>query len=171
MIRDTRNLQTEYPKCKVIGNLDYKFQDDELKDWQQIIDYKNNKKGVIIQIDEIQNWFNSKASKDFPMEMTQIVTTNRKQRRVIMGTAQRFYMVAKDIRTQVTEVRNCTTLFGCLTMQRQVQRGTQMRNTPPDRGAAERTVLGSPWGVSFRPGRRHRPAPLCPADAHGHGLH
>ena len=58
-----------------------------------------------------------------------------------------------------------------LAMQRQVQRGTQMRNTPPDRGAAERTVPGSPWGVSFRPGRRHRPAPLCPADAHGHGLH
>ena len=27
-----------------------------------------------------------------------------------------------------------------------------MRNTPPDRGAAERTVPGSPWGVSFRPG-------------------
>ncbi|MCI6935422.1 MAG: recombinase family protein [Clostridiales bacterium] len=47
----------------------------------------------------------------------------------------------------------------------------RMRNTPPDRGAAERTVLGSPWGVSFRPGRRHRPAPLCPANAHGHGLH
>ena len=116
MIRDTRNLQTEYPKCKVIGNLDYKFQDDELKDWKQIIDYKNDKKGVIIQIDEIQNWFNSKASKDFPPEMTQVVTTNRKQRRVIMGTAQRFYMIAKDIRTQVTEVRNCTTLFGCLTI-------------------------------------------------------
>ena len=100
----------------MIGNLNYKFQDDELKDWKQIIDYKNDKKGVIIQIDEIQNWFNSKASKDFPPEMTQVVTTNRKQRRVIMGTAQRFYMIAKDIRTQVTEVRNCTTLFGCLTI-------------------------------------------------------
>ncbi len=25
-------------------------------------------------------------------------------------------MIAKDIRTQVTEVRNCTTLFGCLTI-------------------------------------------------------
>lgn len=116
MIRDTRILQTEYPKLKVMSNLKYKFQDEELKDWKQMLDYKNGRKGVVIQIDEIQNWFNSKASRDFPPEMTQLVTTNRKERRLIMGTAQRFYMVAKDIRTQVSEVRNCITLFGCLTI-------------------------------------------------------
>lgn len=116
MVRDTRILQTEYPKLKVLSNLNYKYQDEELKNWEQIIDFKNDDKGVIIQIDEIQNWFNSKASKDFPPQMTQTVTTNRKQRRVIMGTAQRFYMVAKDIRTQTSEVRNCTTFFGCLTV-------------------------------------------------------
>lgn len=116
MIRDTRILQTEYPKLKVLSNMNYKFQDEELKDWKQMLDYKNGRKGVVIQIDEIQNWFNSKASRDFPPEMTQLVTTNRKERRLIMGTAQRFYMVAKDIRTQVSEVRNCITLFGCLTI-------------------------------------------------------
>ena len=116
MLRDTRILQTEYPKLKVLSNMNYKFQDEELKDWKQMLDYKNGKKGVVIQIDEIQNWFNSKASRDFPPEMTQLVTTNRKEKRLIMGTAQRFYMVAKDIRTQVSEVRNCTTLFGCLTI-------------------------------------------------------
>lgn len=116
MIRDTRILQTEYPKLKVMSNLKYKFQDEELKDWKQMLNFKNGNKGVIIQIDEIQNWFNSKASRDFPPEMTQTVTTNRKERRLIMGTAQRFYMVAKDIRTQVSEVRNCITLFGCLTI-------------------------------------------------------
>lgn len=116
MLHYTRILQTEYPKLKVLSNMNYKFQDEELKDWKQMLDYKNGNKGVVIQIDEIQNWFNSKASRDFPPEMTQLVTTNRKERRLILGTAQRFYMVAKDIRTQVSEVRNCTTLFGCLTI-------------------------------------------------------
>ena len=37
-----------------------------------------------------------------------------------------------------------------------------MRNTTSDRGPDEGTVLGSPWGVSFRSECRHRPAPLCP---------
>ena len=47
-----------------------------------------------------------------------IVTQNRKNRRVILGTAQNFYMLAKNIRSQTTELRRCTTLFGCLTIVR-----------------------------------------------------
>lgn len=116
MVRDIMLMQKEYPKLKVIDNFGYKYQNDELRHWKQLINYKNGIQGVVVGIDEIQNWFNSKQSKNFPPEMLQIVTTNRKNRRCICGTAQRFYMVSKDIRTQCSEVRHCLTLAGVLTI-------------------------------------------------------
>lgn len=116
MVRDIMLMQKEYPKLKVIDNFGYKYQNDELRHWKQLVDYKNGIQGVAVGIDEIQNWFSSKQSKNFPPEMLMIVTTNRKNRRCICGTAQRFYMVSKDIRTQCSEVRHCMTLAGVLTI-------------------------------------------------------
>ena len=116
MVRDMLLMKDEYPKLRSITNFGYTEQDQELIHWKQLIDFKNGIQGVVIGIDEIQNWFNSKQSKNFPPEMLQIVTTNRKNRRCICGTAQRFYMVSKDIRTQCSEVRHCMTLGGVLTI-------------------------------------------------------
>ena len=116
MVRDMMLMQEEYPKMKVVTNFGYKNEDQELRHWKQLIDFKNGIQGVAVGIDEIQNWFNSKQSKNFPPEMLMIVTTNRKNRRVICGTAQRFYMVSKDIRTQCSEVRHCKTFGGCFTI-------------------------------------------------------
>lgn len=121
MVRDTYMLQLEYPKSKVISNLGYKYADDELKDYKQLTNYTNGRKGVIVQIDETQNWFNSKQSKNFPPEMLQVVTQDRKNRRVIFGTAQNFYMLAKDIRSQATLVRKCFTIAGVLTIIHEVE--------------------------------------------------
>lgn len=111
----TRRMQREYPKCKVIGNLDYKYQDDVLDHWTKLIDYKNGIQGVVCQIDETQNWFSSNQSKDFPPEMLEVITQNRKNRRIILGTAQSFNRLAKPIREQTTEVRECHTFAGCVT--------------------------------------------------------
>lgn len=113
-----RRMQTEYPLSKCLTNFAYEKQDGELKHWKQLIHYKNGKQGVIIGIDETQNWFSSNQSKDFPPEMLEVVTQNRKNRRVIVGTAQNFYLLAKAIRTQTVEVRECLTLFGCITIVR-----------------------------------------------------
>ena len=98
--------QYEFPKCKVITNFAYTKQDDELKHWRQLTDYSNGPYGVIASMDEMQNWFSSNQSKDFPPEMLQTVTQNRKNRRVILGTAQSFNRLAKPLREQATEVRN-----------------------------------------------------------------
>lgn len=84
--------------------------------WRLLLDYKNGIQGVIACIDEMQNWFSSNQSKNFPPEMLEVITQNRKNRRVIMGTAQTFNRLSKPIREQATEVRRCTTLFGCLTI-------------------------------------------------------
>ena len=65
--------------------------------------------GVICCLDEMQNWFSSNQSRDFPPEMLQVITQNRKNRRVIFGTAQTFNRLSKPIREQATEVRECHT--------------------------------------------------------------
>lgn len=121
MIHDTRQIQLEYPKAKCLSNCAYKYQNAELKHWKQMLNYKNDKKGVIIQMDEIQTWFCSLASKDMPPEMIEQISQNRKQRRVWFGTAQRFNRVAKPIREQTVEVRNCITLLKCITIVHRVK--------------------------------------------------
>lgn len=105
----------EFPKSKVLTNFAYEGQNDELNDWRQLIDYTNGIYGVIAAIDETQNWFSSNQSKDFPPEMLEVITQNRKNRRVILGTAQSFNRLSKPIREQATEVRKCRTFFGAVT--------------------------------------------------------
>lgn len=116
MVEYMLHLQQSYPKCKVITNLGYAYEDDTLRHWRQLTDYKNDVKGVVVGMDELQNWFGSNQSRNFPPEMLSVVTQNRKNRRVILGTAQNFYLLAKAIRSQTTEVRECMTLCGCLTI-------------------------------------------------------
>ena len=86
-----------------------------------LINYKTGIKGVIVCMDELQNWFSSNDSKNFPPEMLEVITQNRKNRRIILGTAQNFYLLSKAIRTQTTEVRRCATLLGCLTIVRRFE--------------------------------------------------
>ena len=121
MIQFAREMQEEYPKCKCLSNLNYKKQDIELDHWNKLVDFKNGKYGVIAIMDELQNWFSSNQSRDFPPEMLQTITQNRKNRRIILGTAQNFYLLAKPIRSQCTEVRRCSTLLGCLTIVRRLE--------------------------------------------------
>lgn len=121
MVKQAMDMQYEYPLAKCTSNLGYTKQDLALTDWRMLINYKNGIKGVIVLMDELQNWFSSNDSKNFPPEMLQVITQNRKNRRVIMGTAQNFYLLSKAIRTQTTEVRRCTTLLGCLTIVRRFE--------------------------------------------------
>ena len=105
MVEQAIRMQKEYPLSKCTSNLGYTKQDTALTDWRMLMNYKNGIKGVIVLMDELQNWFSSNDSKNFPPEMLQIITQNRKNRSIIMGTAQNFYLLSKAIRTQTTEVR------------------------------------------------------------------
>lgn len=116
MVEQTQRMQHEFPSCKCISNLNYAYQDEELTDWHQLIEYKNGHRGVIVQMDETQNWFSSNQSKNFPPELLEVITQNRKNRRVILGTSQCFNRLSKPLREQTTEVRKCLTLAGCLTI-------------------------------------------------------
>ena len=121
MIEYAMRMQEEYPLAKCTSNLAYKYEDNKLKDWRMLMHYKNGKQGVIVIMDELQNWFSSNDSKHFPPEMLGVITQNRKNRRIILGTSQNFYLLAKAIRSQATEVRRCTTLLGCLTIVRRAE--------------------------------------------------
>ena len=111
MVEYAMRMQKEYPLAKCTSNLAYMHEDVALKDWRMLINYKNDIHGVIVLMDELQNWFSSNDSKNFPPEMLQVITQNRKNRRIILGTAQNFYLLSKAIRSQTTEVRRCTTLL------------------------------------------------------------
>lgn len=121
MVHEAMQLQEEFPLAKCTSNLAYTQEDMPLKDWRMLISFKNGIKGVIVLMDELQNWFSSNDSKNFPPEMLQVITQNRKNRRVILGTAQNFYLLSKAIRTQTTEVRRCITLLGCITIVRRFE--------------------------------------------------
>ena len=100
MAEQALRWRKEYPKAKCITNFALRDESAKLNDWRLLVGYKNGIQGVIACIDEMQNWFSSNQSKNFPPEMLEVITQNRKNRRVIMGTAQSFNRLA---------------FFGCLT--------------------------------------------------------
>lgn len=111
-------LQKRFPELKIRTNMNYKFQDAELTHWKDLIQNNNGVLGQIECIDEIQTWFNSNQSKNFPVEMLSEVSQQRKQRKMIIGTSQLFNRLSKPLREQVNFVYCPMTLFGCLTIVR-----------------------------------------------------
>jgi len=107
-----------YPKLKIKTNFNYKHEDGEIKHWKDIVASENGIYGEIDVIDEVQNWFNSLQSKDFPIEMMTEITQQRKQKKCILGTSQVFTRVAKPIREQTSILYEPITVFGCLTIVR-----------------------------------------------------
>ncbi len=107
--------QQMYPLMKTMTNFAYKYEDEQLNQWQDMLKYSNGKYGYICVLDEVQNWFSSLQSKDFPPEMLGEITQQRKQKKLILGTTQVFTRCAKPIREQTYLIYEPVTLFGCLT--------------------------------------------------------
>lgn len=111
-------MRLKYPSVKIATNYGYLYEDEVIDDWRKLVDYNNGQHGVICAIDEIQNWFSSAMSKNFPPRMMATVTQNRKNRRVIICSAHFFNNPSKPIRIHTTEVRDCRTFLGCFTIVR-----------------------------------------------------
>lgn len=108
-------LRKMYPHSKMLTNFAVTGEDIPLAKWQQLLTFSNGHNGVIVGIDEIQNWFMS-GKNQLPEGMLEIVTQNRKNRRIICCTAQVFTRVSKAIREQVTLVYEPHTFFHALTV-------------------------------------------------------
>lgn len=111
-------LQKMYPKMIVKTNYGYTHEVSQITHWKDIVASSNGIYGEIDVLDEIQNWFSSVDSRNFPPEMLTEVTQQRKQRKIIIGTSQVFTRVAKPIREQTTFLYEPITIFGCLTIVR-----------------------------------------------------
>lgn len=111
-------LREKYPKCRVRTNMNYVHQDGEISHWQDLVQNDNGIYGQVEVLDEIQTWFSSNQSKNFPPEMITEISQQRKQRKMLVGTAQIFSRMSKPIREQTTFVYLPLTIFGCLTIVR-----------------------------------------------------
>jgi len=111
-------LKERNPASKIASNIDLNYQDSRIHNWEDILDNNNGELGQAIIIDEIQNWFNSMESRNFPPEMLTEITQQRKQRKCVIGTSQVFTRIAKPIREQITFLYRPITIMHCLTIVR-----------------------------------------------------
>jgi len=111
-------MKEKYPKCLIRTNMNYLHEDGKLTHWKDLVSNSNGIYGQIEVIDEIQTWFNSLQSKDFPVEMLTEISQQRKQRKMLVGTAQVYSRIAKPIREQTTFVYMPFTILGCFTIVR-----------------------------------------------------
>lgn len=101
----------------IITNFNYKYQDFAFNSYKDLL--KEYDKTVIFAWDEIQNEFNSRDFKNFPVEFLTLLTQNRKGNgKQIVYTAQSYDRVDKVIRELTHKFYYCKScLFARLTTQ------------------------------------------------------
>lgn len=118
MVAKLRELKQKYPKVLILTNFDCIYSDGLIKDWKDIVFTNNGSCGIVIALDEIQNWFSTNESKDFPPELLQEICQQRKQYKMVLCTSQRFQRMSKQLREQVNFLYEPFTFLGCLTFVR-----------------------------------------------------
>ena len=103
-----RTIHEQYPKALIVTNISVFgipcIPYTGIADFDK---YVNGADGVIFIIDEIQALFNSLESAKMPLSQVTVWCQNRKNRRLILGTTQRYTRMAKPVREQVTWHYEC----------------------------------------------------------------
>ncbi len=103
-----RTIHAAYPKALIVTNISVFgipcIPYEGIADFDK---YVNGADGVIFIIDEIQALFNSLESAKMPLSQVTVWCQNRKNRRLILGTTQRYTRMAKPVREQVTWHYEC----------------------------------------------------------------
>ena len=104
-----KQIIEQYPKALIVSNISIfgvpAIPFTGVKDFEK---YNNGQDGIIFIIDEIHILFNALESAGMPLSTMQVWAQNRKNRRLILGTSQRFNRVAKGVREQTTWNYECT---------------------------------------------------------------
>ena len=109
LMHTLRQMMMEFPEAIVVSNISiYGVPSYVYKGIEDFNKYNNGAKGTIFVIDEIHTLFSSLQSANMPESTLTVWSQNRKNRRVILGTSQRFTRVAKGIREQTTYNYECT---------------------------------------------------------------
>lgn len=108
MMHVVRDIYKMYPNCIIVSNISIFgipcIPYTGIEDFEK---YNNGNKGIIFVLDEIQTMYNSLESKSMPPSTLAVWSQNRKNRRVILGTSQRFNRVAKGLREQTKWLIEC----------------------------------------------------------------
>ena len=100
----------EYPKARLVSNVDVIGYEDRTVPFDGVSRFKTEKNGeygIIFLIDEIQLLFNSLESKGMDVNLFETICQQRKQRVHIVGTTQVFGRLAKGFREQFKFVVEC----------------------------------------------------------------
>ena len=118
-----KQLCNFYNKCILVTNVDIKGLPENLKvlnfnNLDNLINYfeivNNGEYGVIYFIDEIQVLFNALLKRGMSVQVLEVISQQRKQRKHIIGTAQVYMKIDKVFREQMNTVVICKKLLGCI---------------------------------------------------------
>lgn len=118
LIHYARMLSRLHPNLKVYANLGVSFADGKITSIDDIISNNSKDEPNITILDEVQNWFNSAESRNFPVEMLQEVCQLRKQQCLMLMSAQVYSNVAHPIKQQTDYLFLPYTFLGCFTVVR-----------------------------------------------------
>ena len=135
----------QYPKAKVVTNLklniDIENEIIEWEDYEQLTSMSNGINGIIFFLDELHVIWNSLESKDIPITEMSCFCQMRKDRRVIIGTAQVYGRIAKPIREQLQYIIDCKNFFKIL----QINTILDPSDCIEKNGVLEAKIVGRRW--------------------------
>lgn len=103
-----KQIHEQYPDALIVSNISiFGIPCIPYQGIEDFDKYQNGSKGVIFVIDEIHILFNALESAKMPLSTMQVWAQNRKNRRLILGTTQRFTRAAKGVREQTTWHYEC----------------------------------------------------------------
>ena len=98
-------------KIYIMTNYYYNKQDFIFKSWRDLL--KEYDKPLIVAWDEVQNEFNSRDFKSFPIALLTLLTQVRKKNGIqLLYTAQRWHFVDKNFRSLSFGCYECNTIMG-----------------------------------------------------------
>ena len=118
-----QKLYCKYPSAKIGSNYDLLIEDFKIKDFKSLLTEKNlDEKGenlpIIFCYDELNNWAFSRDWQSMPKNVISELAFQRKNKRVILSTAQSIGQLDRQIRIQCAsgEFRRCYTFFDFITL-------------------------------------------------------
>ncbi len=118
MCHRLKQLRQQYgDQIYIMTNFCYNDEDFAFTSWKDLL--KSYDKPLVCAWDEVQNEFNSRDFKNFPISLLTLLTQVRKKNGIqILYTAQRWHFVDKNFRSLSFGCYECNTLFGCFTITR-----------------------------------------------------
>lgn len=118
MCNELKRLRKKYgDEIYIMTNFCYADEDFSFTGWKDLL--KPYDKPLVCAWDEVQNEFNSRDFKTFPISLLTLLTQVRKKNGIqILYTAQRWHFVDKNFRSLSFGCYECNTVCGCFTITR-----------------------------------------------------